>query len=64
MDRSVKRTSAELEFSYDSTSGRFIFEVILTRELITALLPPEHQSLAGVAITGPIRFFASFSPAL
>lgn len=64
MDRSVKRPSDELEFSYDSTSGRFILEVILTRELITAILPPEHQSLQGVVITGPIGFIASFSPAL
>jgi hypothetical protein len=53
----------EFEFTYDSTSGRFILKVILTREFITALLPPEYQSLAGVAITGPIRFIASFAPA-
>lgn len=53
---------ATFEFAYDASGSRFVLKVELTRAFVVALVPPEYELIANVAITGPIRFIAVFSP--
>lgn len=53
----------QLEFGYDSGTGRLLLKVVLSPAFILALIPPEDRALAELVITGPIRFTASFAPA-
>lgn len=53
----------EVEFSYDANSGRFLLKVVLSREFVLSLIPPDYALIANSAIVGPIRFIAVFAPA-
>lgn len=51
------------EFGYDDASGLFELKIVLEKEFITALIPPEYQSIASSAIVGPITFIAELEAA-